>query len=114
MARTTIIRGSAGGFITGVGGFSPCPWLPVNVVEFHVQAARMVSAIAILRGHDVGDSQVRKAVLRTLVRTQPTRCWSRPLRNARRRADKAMLRSCHPAPCWWPARGSASPAARHH
>jgi hypothetical protein len=71
VARTTIIRGAAGGFITGVGGFSAMPVaLPVNVVEFYVQAGRMVSAIAILRGHDVGDSQVRKAVLQTLVGTQ--------------------------------------------
>jgi len=71
VACTTIIRGAAGGFITGVGGFAAMPVaLPVNVVEFYVQAARMVSAIATLRGHDVGDSQVRKAVLETLVRTQ--------------------------------------------
>ena len=71
VARTTIIRGAAGGFITGVGGFSAMPVaLPVNVVEFYVQAARMVSAIATLRGHDVGDFQVRRAVLQTLIRTQ--------------------------------------------
>jgi hypothetical protein len=71
VARTTIIRGAAGGFITGVGGFSAMPVaLPVNVLEFYVQAARMVSAIATLRGHDVDDPQVRKAVLQTLVRTQ--------------------------------------------
>jgi hypothetical protein len=71
VARATIIRGAAGGFITGVGGFSvmPVAW-PVNVVEFYVQAARMVSAIATLRGHDVGDSRVRKAVLQTLIQTQ--------------------------------------------
>ena len=62
---------SAGGVVTGVGGFSALPVaLPVNVVEFYVQAARMVSAIAILRGHDVDDPQVRKAVLQTLVGTQ--------------------------------------------
>jgi hypothetical protein len=71
VARTTTIRGAAGGFITGVGGFSAMPVaLPVNVVEFHVQAARMVGAIATLRGHDLGDSQVRQAVLQALVRTQ--------------------------------------------
>jgi hypothetical protein len=40
------------------------------VVEFYVQAARMVGAIAILRGHDIGQTQVRKAVLHTLVATQ--------------------------------------------
>ena len=71
VARTTIVRGAAGGFVTGVGGFSALPVaLPVNVVEFYVQAGRMVGAIAILRGHDVGDPQVRKAVLHTLVGTQ--------------------------------------------
>ena len=70
VARATIIGGAAGGFVTGVGGFSAMRVaLPVNVVEFYVQAARMVSAIAILRGHDVDDPQVRKAVLQTLVGT---------------------------------------------
>ena len=44
--------------------------LPVNVVEFYIQAARMVGAIATLRGRDVDDSDVRKAVLETLARTQ--------------------------------------------
>ena len=71
VARTTIIRGSAGGFVTGLGGFSAMQVaLPLNVLEFYVQAARMVGAIAILRGHDVGHTQVRKALLETLVGTQ--------------------------------------------
>ena len=71
VARTTILRGAAGGFVTGVGGFSFLRVAsPVNVVEFYVQAARMVGAIAVLRGHDVDDPQVRKAVLQTLVGTQ--------------------------------------------
>jgi len=71
VARTTVIRGSAVGFVTGLGGYSRAPLAaPVNVVEFYVQAARMVGAIAILRGHDIGQTQVRKAVLQTLVATQ--------------------------------------------
>ena len=71
VTRTTVIRGAAGGFVTGVGGFASLPVaVPVNVVEFYVQAARMVSAIATLRGHDVTTPGVRKAVLQTLVRTQ--------------------------------------------
>lgn len=71
VARTTIIRGAAAGFVTGVGGRWASPLaLPVNVVGFYVQAARMVGAIATLRGHDVGDAEVRKAVLQTLVRAQ--------------------------------------------
>ncbi len=71
VARTTIIRGATGGYITGVGAVWAMPVaLPLNVVEFYVQAARMVSAIATLRGHDVGDSDVRRVVLQTLVRGQ--------------------------------------------
>ena len=70
VARTTVIRGSAGGFVTGLGGYSAAPLaIPVNVLEFYVQAARMVGAIAILRGHDVGQTRVRQAVLQTLVAT---------------------------------------------
>jgi hypothetical protein len=41
--------------------------LPLNVVEFYVQATRMVGAIATLRGYDVNDPHVRTAVLLTLV-----------------------------------------------
>jgi hypothetical protein len=35
VARATIVRGAAGGFVTGAGGFAAMPVaLPVNVVEF--------------------------------------------------------------------------------
>jgi hypothetical protein len=68
VARAHVTRGSIGGFITGAGGFLTMPLaLPVNVVEFYVQATRMVASIATLRGHDVSDPQVRAAVLLTLV-----------------------------------------------
>ncbi len=71
VARATILCGAAGGLITGAGGIWAAPVaVPVNVVEFYVQAARMVGAIAILRGHDISDAHVRKAVLETLVRAQ--------------------------------------------
>lgn len=71
LVRSSVIFGSAGGFVTGVGGFSSAPLaIPANVVEFYVQAARMVGAIAILRGHDIGQTPVRQAVLHTLVATQ--------------------------------------------
>jgi len=72
VSRTTVVRGGiAGGFVTGLGGYSSARLaVPVNVVEFYVQAARMVGAIAILRGHDVRQTQVRKTVLHTLVATQ--------------------------------------------
>lgn len=71
LVRSSVIFGSAGGFVTGLGGFSSAPLaISANVVEFYVQAARMVGAIAILRGHDIGQTPVRQAVLHTLVATQ--------------------------------------------
>jgi hypothetical protein len=68
VARQTLVRGGIGGFVTGVGGFLTMPIaLPANVVEFYIQATRMVGAIADLRGYDVGDPMVRTAILMTLV-----------------------------------------------
>ncbi|PUA81270.1 EcsC family protein [Nocardioides currus] len=68
IARGTMSRGAVGGFVTGVGGFVTLPVaLPANVLEFYVQATRMVGAIAILRGYDVTEPRIRTAVLLTLV-----------------------------------------------
>lgn len=68
VARGTMLRGGIGGFITGLGGFVTMPIaLPVNVLEFYVQATRMVGAIAALRGYDIKDERIRAAVLLTLV-----------------------------------------------
>lgn len=68
VARQTLVRGGVGGFVTSVGGFLTMPIaLPANVVEFYVQATRMVGAIADLRGYDVDDPMVRTAILMTLV-----------------------------------------------
>ncbi len=68
IARKTVARGAIGGFVTSVGGFVTMPIaLPVNVVEFYVQATRMVGAIATLRGYDVDNPMVRSAILLTLV-----------------------------------------------
>jgi hypothetical protein len=68
VARRHVIGGGAGGFVTGIGGFVTMPVaLPANLLEFYVQATRMVGAIAILRGYDIRTPQVRTAVLLTLV-----------------------------------------------
>jgi len=68
IARGTMLSGGIGGFVTGVGGFFTMPVaLPANVLEFYVQATRMVGAIAILRGHDINEPRIRTAVLLTLV-----------------------------------------------
>ena len=61
-------NGAIGGFATGLGGFVTMPIaIPANVLEFYVQATRMVGAVATLRGYDVTDKQIRTAVLLTLV-----------------------------------------------
>lgn len=68
VARAAMLRGGIGGFVTGLGGFITMPIaLPANILEFYVQATRMVGAIATLRGYDVSDERIRTAVLLTLV-----------------------------------------------
>lgn len=68
VVRDHIRTGAIGGFATSVGGFVTMPVaLPVNVLEFYVQATRMVGGVAALRGYDLRDPQVRTAVLLTLV-----------------------------------------------
>lgn len=60
--------GTVGGFVTGLGGFVTMPVaLPANLLEFYVQATRMVAAVAHLRGYDVEDPRIRTAVMLTMV-----------------------------------------------
>ena len=93
IARSTVARGAIGGFVTSVGGFVTMPVaLPVNVVEFYVQATRMVAAIATLRGYDVNDPRVRTAVLLTLVGSDADEVLARPV------SPRAVARSSA-----WPA-----------
>ena len=59
---------TAGGFLSGLGGFVTLPvLLPLNVFEFYVQATRMVGAIASVRGYDLSDDEIRTRVLACLV-----------------------------------------------
>lgn len=68
VARRHVRNAGVGGFLTGLGGFVTMPVaIPVNVLEFYVQAARMVGAIATLRGYDVAQPEIRTAVLLTLI-----------------------------------------------
>ncbi|MEI2714969.1 MAG: EcsC family protein [Nocardioides sp.] len=68
VVRKHLIGGAVGGFATGVGGFVTMPVaIPVNVLEFYVQATRMVGAIAHLRGYDVTRPEIRTAILLTLI-----------------------------------------------
>lgn len=55
------------GFVTGLGGFIMLPVaVPANVLGFYTLAARMVAAIAHIRGHDVALPETRLAVLAAL------------------------------------------------
>ena len=59
---------TAGGFLTGLGGVVTLPvLLPTNVMEFYIQATRMVGAIAVVRGYELDDEEVRVRVLATLL-----------------------------------------------
>ncbi|MDN5685397.1 MAG: EcsC family protein [Brachybacterium sp.] len=56
------------GFLTGLGGIITMPiLLPTNVVEFSVQSTRMVGAIAVVRGYDLDDEEIRVRVLAALL-----------------------------------------------
>ena len=60
LARSTMLTGSIGGFITGLGGFVTMPVsLPVNVAEFYLQAVLLT-----LVGSD-SDEVLRKAGMAT-------------------------------------------------
>jgi len=63
-----LVRGAAGGFVTGLGGFITMPIaLPANVLGFYLVATRMVAGIAATRGYDIAQPEVRSAVLLALV-----------------------------------------------
>lgn len=58
---------AAEGFATGLGGFMILPVaLPANVIGFYTLAARLVGAIAHIRGHDISRRETRMAVLVSL------------------------------------------------
>ena len=55
------------GFVTGLGGFIVLPVaIPANLLGFYTLSARMVAAIAHLRGHDIDQPEARVAVLAAL------------------------------------------------
>lgn len=69
--RQHVRRARVGGFASGLGGFVTLAFtLPVNLLTFHALAARMVAAMAEIRGYDMDDEQVRSAVLVSLTGTK--------------------------------------------
>ncbi len=68
IVRSHLRMAAAGGFLTGLGGFVTLPVaLPANVLEFYLVATRMVASVAVVRGYDVRQQEIRSAVLLTLV-----------------------------------------------
>lgn len=68
IVRRHVATGAAGGFVTGLGGLvTMAVAVPANVVEFYLTATRMVAAIAVVRGYNLSEAQIRTAVLLTLV-----------------------------------------------
>jgi hypothetical protein len=68
IVRSHLRLAAANGFVTGLGGFAAIPIsLPANVLGFYLVATRMVAGIAASRGHDIGQPEVRSAVLLALV-----------------------------------------------
>jgi hypothetical protein len=68
MVRSHLRLAAANGFVTSLGGFAALPIaLPANVLGFYLVATRMVAGIATTRGHDIGQAEVRSAILLALV-----------------------------------------------
>ena len=68
IVRRHVATGVAGGFVTGLGGLvTMAVAVPANVIEFYLTATRMVAAIAVVRGYNLSQAQIRTAVLLTLV-----------------------------------------------
>ncbi|MEI2732745.1 MAG: EcsC family protein [Dermatophilaceae bacterium] len=68
IVRRHVATGVAGGFVTGLGGLvTMAVAVPANVIEFYLTATRMVAAIAVVRGYNLTQAQIRTAVLLTLV-----------------------------------------------
>ena len=68
MVRSHLRLAAANGFVTSLGGFVALPVaLPANVIGFYLVATRMVAGIASSRGHDIGQPDVRSAILLALV-----------------------------------------------
>lgn len=67
VVRLHVRRARVAGFVSGLGGFiTLAVTLPANLLTFYATAARMVGAIAEIRGYDLQDEQVRSTVLVSL------------------------------------------------
>lgn len=76
IVRETAASAGTAGFVTGLGGFITMPaTIPANIAGQALLNARMVAAIAHLRGWDLSDEVVRQAVLITVAGQSPNQVF---------------------------------------
>ncbi|MGE3810909.1 MAG: EcsC family protein [Candidatus Nanopelagicales bacterium] len=67
IVRESVLTTGSAGFLTGLGGFLALPLtFPANVASNLVVNARMVGAIAHVRGHDLDDPRTQASILLTV------------------------------------------------
>lgn len=68
VVRAHVALAGAQGLVTNLGGFATLPVsLPANLTGVAVVQARMIAALAHLRGYDVMDNRVRTAIVMSLL-----------------------------------------------
>ncbi len=68
LIKQHLAMAGAEGFLTNLGGFEVMlVTLPANVTGLAIVPARMVAAIAHLRGYDIDDDRVRSAIIMCLI-----------------------------------------------
>ncbi|GMA21526.1 EcsC family protein [Arsenicicoccus piscis] len=69
---------AASGFVSGLGGLATLPIaLPADLTTLWIQQARLVAAIAHLRGYNVRSDEVRSVVLLTLLGSSGTEAMAK-------------------------------------
>lgn len=71
LVRRHLVGTGAGGFVTALGGFATMAIaIPLNLLEFYVQASRLVASVAVVHRYDIDDDDVRAAIANCLFGTE--------------------------------------------
>ena len=66
--RYECAKATAGGFVTGLGGFATAPiTIPADLLGSYLLQGRLVAGIALIYGHSLEDDRVRTMVLLTVL-----------------------------------------------
>lgn len=78
LIRRHLLGTGAGGFVTALGGFATMPVaIPANLLEFYIQASRLVASVAVVHGYDIEDDDVRARIANCLFGTESEAVLSR-------------------------------------